>query len=52
MTYSLADISDVVAYGFERGVEVIMELDMPGHAASWTAVRLFPPFCHILPSIP
>ena len=35
-TYSLADLRAVVAYARERGVAVLPELDMPGHASSWT----------------
>lgn len=52
MTYSMADISDVVSYGFDRGVEVILELDMPGHAASWTAVSSFHPLRRLAPVLP
>ena len=29
------DIEEVVAYARARGVHVIPEFDMPGHAASW-----------------
>jgi hexosaminidase len=36
MIYTVEDIQRVTAYGYERGVEVIPELDIPGHAASWT----------------
>ncbi|RYH13372.1 hypothetical protein EON65_35815 [archaeon] len=36
MTYTLADLQDVRTYALYRGVEVIIELDIPGHAASWT----------------
>jgi len=33
--YSQKDISDVVEYGRMRAVRVMVEFDMPGHAASW-----------------
>lgn len=31
MTYSKAQIKDIVRYAAERGVNVILEIDMPGH---------------------
>jgi hexosaminidase len=31
LTYSPEDISDIYEYGINRGVHVIMEIDMPGH---------------------
>eukprot|EP00960_Hanusia_phi_P076902 768627-Hanusia_phi.AAC.4 len=33
--YSEDDMADVVEWGRQRGVRVLPELDMPGHAASW-----------------
>ena len=36
MTFTSEDINAVTEYGYERGVEVLLELDVPGHAASWT----------------
>lgn len=35
MVYSMADLTEIQTYAYERGVEVILELDMPGHAAGW-----------------
>lgn len=32
--YSVDDIQDIQEYGVARGVEVIVEIDMPGHTAS------------------
>ena len=33
--YSTADIADLVEYARQRGVRVMIEFDVPGHAASW-----------------
>jgi hexosaminidase len=33
--YSQSDMNEVVSYGKARGVRVIVEFDVPGHAASW-----------------
>lgn len=38
--YTQADIKDVIAYAAERYIEVIPEVDMPGHASA--AVRAYP----------
>ena len=35
--YSLADLADLVEYSRLRAVRVLIETDMPGHAASWCA---------------
>ena len=35
--YTLDDLRDLVAYGLDRGVELIPEIDMPAHALSWGA---------------
>jgi len=35
--YSRGDIADLVEYGRERGVRLMLEFDMPGHASSWCA---------------
>lgn len=38
-TYSQDDVRGIIAYARARGVRVIPEIDMPGHASSgWTAV--------------
>lgn len=34
--YSMSDVQRVVQYGSDRGVRVMLEIDVPGHAASWT----------------
>ncbi len=33
--YTQAEIREIVAYAAERGVRIVPEFDMPGHAASW-----------------
>jgi len=33
--YSQSLIKDVVEYGYQRGVRVVVEIDIPGHAYSW-----------------
>ena len=34
-TYSVRDVQGLVEYAGERGVRVVPEIDMPGHAFSW-----------------
>ncbi|RPA94894.1 hypothetical protein L873DRAFT_1813714 [Choiromyces venosus 120613-1] len=34
LTYSPQDLQDMLTWGWSRGVEVIVEIDMPGHTAS------------------
>lgn len=34
-TYTADDITTIVQYGYERGVRIVPEFDMPGHAYSW-----------------
>ncbi|WP_257095193.1 family 20 glycosylhydrolase [Sphingobacterium sp. E70] len=38
--YSQADISEIITYAAERNIEVIPEIDMPGHATA--ANRAYP----------
>ncbi len=33
--YTQAEVRDVIAYARERGVRIVPEFDMPGHATSW-----------------
>ena len=37
--YSVADQEAVVQYARMRGVRVVLELDLPGHASSWALAR-------------
>lgn len=41
--YSQADIIGLVEYGRQRGVKIMIEFDMPGHAASWC--KGYPEIC-------
>ena len=41
-TYSAAETAAVVAHGRMRGVRVVLELDLPGHATSWAQGALPP----------
>ena len=34
--YSMDDVRHLVDYGTDRGVRIILEVNSPGHAASWT----------------
>lgn len=38
-SYSLHELSGLVSYAADRGVRVVPELDMPGHATSWLAAH-------------
>jgi hexosaminidase len=35
MTYSVTDLKELSEYAYSLGVEIIFEVDVPGHAASW-----------------
>jgi hexosaminidase len=35
LTYTAQQLKDLVAYAKDRGIRVVPEIDMPGHAASW-----------------
>ncbi|ORX61372.1 hypothetical protein DM01DRAFT_256472 [Hesseltinella vesiculosa] len=35
LVYRKRDVQQILAYGYERGIRVIPEIDMPGHTASW-----------------
>ena len=37
LTYSSADVRQIVASAADRGIRVVPELDSPGHATSWAA---------------
>lgn len=41
--YSREDVIDIVEYGRLRGIKVMMEIDMPGHAGSWC--KGYPEIC-------
>mmetsp|Transcript_3994 Transcript_3994/g.8994 ORF Transcript_3994/g.8994 Transcript_3994/m.8994 type:complete len:532 (-) Transcript_3994:311-1906(-) len=36
MVYSMADVAELQSYARDRGVMLLLEVDVPGHAASWT----------------
>jgi len=39
MVYSMSDVEMITRYAKERGVRVLLEVDVPGHAASWNVGR-------------
>ncbi|KAI8600712.1 beta-D-N-acetylhexosaminidase 1 [Dissophora ornata] len=50
MVYSKKDIAKLVNYAMNRGIRVIPEIDMPGHAWSWS--RAFPEITSCLDGYP
>ncbi|KAF9207718.1 hypothetical protein BGZ49_010682 [Haplosporangium sp. Z 27] len=50
MVYTKKDISELVDYAMDRGIRVIPEIDMPGHAWSWS--RAFPEITSCLDGYP
>ncbi|KAG0299827.1 hypothetical protein BGZ98_009725 [Dissophora globulifera] len=50
MTYKKKDIANIVDYAMSRGIRVIPEVDMPGHAWSWS--RAFPEITTCLDGYP
>ncbi|KAG0378065.1 hypothetical protein BGX24_004826 [Mortierella sp. AD032] len=50
MVYTKKDISEFVDYAMDRGVRVIPEIDMPGHAWSWS--KAFPEITTCLDGFP
>jgi hexosaminidase len=47
MRYSSADLGVITQFAADRGIQVIIEVDVPGHSASWLAGRpdLIPAGC-------
>jgi hexosaminidase len=39
LTYQRSDLELIVAHASDRAIRVIVEIDMPGHAASWAVGR-------------
>lgn len=39
LVYTVSDIKQVVAHAADRGISVLIEVDVPGHAASWRVGR-------------
>ncbi|GJJ73121.1 hexosaminidase [Entomortierella parvispora] len=50
MVYSKRDIAKIVDYAMDRGIRVIPEIDMPGHAWSWS--QAFPEITTCLDGYP
>ncbi|KAF9577833.1 hypothetical protein BGW38_006710, partial [Lunasporangiospora selenospora] len=50
MTYTKQHIADLVDYAMDRGIRVIPEIDMPGHAWAWS--KAFPEITTCLDGFP
>jgi len=46
--YTPQNLQDIIQFAYEHGIRVLFELDMPGHAASWS--KGYPNVCAKCPS--